>query len=339
MSHIISIEGSDMEFSCGDDEFVLDAIENGNYAIPYSCRKGVCSSCEGKLVRGRLQVRGQGLQEGPVSGVRFCQARPLGDVEISPQWIRKDDLPARKKLTARIAKIDYPAEDVAVLTLRLPIGQRAVFKAGQYLRVFLPGGAGDSRNYSMANPPRKNDQVELHVRRVPGGAFSDAILRDLSKGDTLDIEVPFGQFGIEEGDGDTILLASGTGFAPIKSIVEDLIDHGNDRPVRLYWGANKIADLYHLALAQKWAEKFGWFSFVPVVLEPEGEWSGKTGFVHRAVLEDFPDMSRCRVYACGAPAMVNAAATDFANVANLPASSFHCDIFEPSSDHAAEHTQ
>lgn len=330
MTFTISVAGSDIAVDCEDGETVIDAVERAGYTIPYSCRKGVCSSCEGRIVHGEASVRGQGVRSGPADGVLLCQARPHGDIEIDPAWIRKAELVSRKTFDAKVARIARPAPDVAVIRLRLPIGLRAPFAAGQYLRIVLPDG--DSRNYSMANPPQKNDAIELHIRHVPGGKFSESVLAGLEKGGSLKVEMPFGQFGLSDSGAPAVLLASGTGFAPIKSIVENAIQSGATRPMRLYWGVNTEADLYMADLAAGWAEKHEWFAFVPVVSSPSAAWNGRTGFVHRAVLEDFPDMSGVEVYACGAPVMIEAAMADFSAEAGLDGGAFFSDAFVPSGD-------
>lgn len=327
----VSIASSDISFGCKADETILDAAERAGFAIPYSCRKGVCSSCEGRLISGDVMVRGQGGRRGPAEGVLFCQARPHTDVEIAPVWIRNQTPIARKVFRAKVWQISRPIPDVAVIRLRLPIGQRAVFSAGQYLRVLMPGG--DSRNYSMANAPHRSDEVELHIRQVPGGMFSQRTLPNLAKGSSLEIELPYGEFRLSENDDvPAILLATGTGFAPIKSMIEHNIRCGSRRRLHLYWGANTEADLYLRELPQSWAEKHDWITFTPVVSMPSGVWAGRTGFVHRAVQEDYPDMSALEVYACGAPVMIDAARRDFGASSKLRSSAFFSDAFVSSGD-------
>lgn len=326
MTYQISITGEDIAFDCEDGETVLDAAERAGFAIPYSCRKGLCSSCEGDITKGAAQVRGQGRLAGATRDVLLCQARPLSDLEIAPRRIRKAERVTRKIFDAKIRKIERPAPDVAVVHMRFPIGNRAVFQAGQYLRVIMPDG--DSRNYSLANPPHKNDGAELHIRHVPGGKFSETILTGLEKGAMLSLELPYGDFTLSENNDQTaILIATGTGFAPIKSIVEHQIKQGATRPLHLYWGANTQGDLYMQALAQKWAQTYDWFTFTPVLSNPGDDWSGRTGLVHLAVLEDHPDMSQSEVYACGAPIMITSAQTDFCAQAQLKKTAFYSDPF------------
>ncbi len=328
----VSIPASNISFDCAANETILDAAERAGYAIPYSCRKGVCSSCEGGLISGDVMVRGQGARRGPAQGVLLCQARPHTDVEIAPAWIRESAPIARKVFNAKVWQVSRPIADVAVIRLRLPIGQRAIFAAGQYLRVLMPGG--DSRNYSMASAPHKSDEIELHIRQLPGGVFSQTILRGLEKGSSLEIELPYGEFCLSEGDAQAILLATGTGFAPIKSMVEHSIRTGATRRLHLYWGANTEADLYMQELPRRWAEKHDWFTFTPVVSSPSPAWAERTGFVHLAVQQDYPDMSGLEVYACGAPPMIEAARRDFTAASKLRPDAFFSDAFVSSADPA-----
>lgn len=331
LSFTITVSNKNITFDCATDETVLDATERAGYSIPYSCRKGVCSSCAGDLVSGQAVVRGQGVCTGPMSGVLLCQARALSDLEISPTRIRSAEMIQRKIFTAKVSKIERPAPDVATIHLRLPIGQRATFRAGQYLRVLM--GDGDSRNYSLANAPQKSDGAELHIRHVPGGKFSEHILARLEKASTLDIELPYGEFTLnDERDCPAILIATGTGFAPMKSIIENNIRLGLTRPFHLYWGANTETDLYMHDMVRNWAETHAWFSYTPVVSNPSVQWNGRTGFVHRAVQADHPDMSGLEVYACGAPIMIKSAQRDFRAESALRDDAFFSDAFVPSGD-------
>jgi CDP-4-dehydro-6-deoxyglucose reductase/3-phenylpropionate/trans-cinnamate dioxygenase ferredoxin reductase subunit len=328
LTFTISVPGQGISLDCAEGETVLDAVERAGYSIPYSCRKGLCSSCEGRLLSGQVTVRGQGLRNGPADEVLFCQARPQSDLEIEPVRIRKVDYIERKLFAAKVRKIERPVEDVAVIQLRLPIGRRAIFRAGQYLRVIMPDG--DSRNYSMANAPQRNDEVELHIRHVAGGKFSESRLATLAKGDTLDIELPYGDFSLSEQQTPAILIATGTGFAPIKSIIESCIKLQSARPVHLYWGGRTPADLYMKDLVERWSAQHPWFNFTPVISRPPETWCGRTGHVHLAVLEDHRDMSDCEVYACGGLRMIETAQRDFTGSSGLKADAFFSDAFVPS---------
>jgi len=336
MNFQIAVEGSDIAFGCDAGETVLDAAERAGYSLPYSCRKGICSTCAAELRQGRVDLRSKQI-DGPVSEVLLCQAKPHGNISILPKRISRHDPAARKTVAANVFRVSRSADDVFTLMLRFPAGIRARFKAGQYLRVKMSDG--DTRNFSMANAPRESDGVQLHIRRIPGGQFSEGVLARLQKGDKLNVEIPFGEFYLRTGtDRPIVCLATGTGFAPIKSIVEDLFVRGNTRPVRLYWGGRRRQDLYLANLAEKWTGRAPWLIFIPVLSEPDADWRGATGLVHEAVLRDVPDMSGWQVYACGNPAMIRGAERDFHARGALPDGQFFADPFVASGNpDTAEH--
>jgi NAD(P)H-flavin reductase/ferredoxin len=328
MTFQIAIDESAIAFGCEPGETVLDAAERAGYSLPYSCRKGICSTCEAGLRHGKV-ASGASQMAAPAGGVLLCQARPQTDIVIHPKRIDRHDPTARKRITARVYRVGRPADDVFTLMLRFPAGIRARFKAGQYLRVSMPDG--DTRNFSMANAPRESDGVQLHIRRIPGGQFSEGVLARLAKGDKLTVEIPYGEFYLRTGsDKPIVCLATGTGFAPIKSIVEDLIARGNTRRVRLYWGGRRRQDLYLLDVTDRWSARVPWLTFTPVLSEPDADWSGAAGLVHQAVLRDIPDLSGWQVYACGNPAMIRNAEQDFQALGGLPDGQFFADPFVPS---------
>jgi NAD(P)H-flavin reductase len=195
------------------------------------------------------------------------------------------------------------------------------------LRVFLPDG--DTRNFSMANAPAESDGAQLHIRHVPGGKFSEEILARLHQGDKLKIEIPYGDFFLRESHKQMVLITTGTGFAPLKSIIEDMIRRGEKTSCRLYWGGRTEADIYMRELPAKWAGRHQWFSFEPVLLAAGPLWRGRRGLVHEAVLQDFPDLSQHQVYACGNPLMVRRAKSDFSAQRMLDPDDFFSDAFVP----------
>lgn len=309
------MSGKDIEFDCPEGKSVLDAALEAGWEIPYSCRRGACESCRAPVASGEFI--------GPAAfngDALLCQALPRSDLEIAPREIRRLDPNARKRVKAKVYRLERPAPDVAVLQLRFPAGVRVKFQAGQYLEVIL--GDGSRRAFSMANPPQQSDGALLHVRILPGGAFSDQALGALKGGDAVEVELPFGDFHLREGGKPALLVAGGTGFAPMKSIVEDAMRRNIGRELVLYWGARARAGLYAEALVRKWP-----FRFVPVLSDEA--WEGRTGLVHAAVLEDFPSLAGHEVYACGAPAMIDAARRAFVTERALPPDAFYCDPFTP----------
>jgi NAD(P)H-flavin reductase/ferredoxin len=325
MTFTVRVAQSDIAFPCEPREFVLDAAERAGYSMPSSCRKGVCSTCEARLLDGEVEQRGRGRRTARDGTALMCRSQPRADLTIRPKRFERIDIFRRKTITTRIFRLARPAPDVTILTLRFPIGLRAPFKAGQYLQVVMEDG--DRRNFSLANATRDNDGAELHIRHVPGGKFSQGILSKLSVGDPLRVEVPYGDFYLRASERPVILLASGTGFAPIKSIIETAIHTGNRRPMLLYWGGRKREDIYLFDVPARWTQRWPWFSFTPVLSEPSGSWTGRVGLVHNVVREDHPDLSATDVYACGNPLMVSAAQRDFVGSQGLPEAQFFADAF------------
>jgi NAD(P)H-flavin reductase/ferredoxin len=330
MSYQIRVAQSDIEFECAEGTTILDAARKGGYELPYSCRNGICGSCKGHLVSGSVDIpatsEALSAEERDAGYTLFCQARPTSDVEIGARSITKLDPNAHQTVDAKVYKLTRVADDVTLLQLRFPTGKRVRFKAGQYLQVLMADGS--RRSYSMANPPHQNDGVQLHIRHLPGGRFSSYLEATAAAGDMVKVEMPFGDFYLRENTGKPLVfVASGTGFAPIKSILEDMFKRGApQRPVTLYWGARRKADLYQYELPEKWAKQYPGFRFIPVLSE-EDDGASRTGFVHRAVVDDFPSLAGHEVYACGVPAMITAARKDFAGLCGLPADAFFCDAF------------
>jgi NAD(P)H-flavin reductase/ferredoxin len=325
MTHQVAIGHSDIAFPAEPGETVLDAAERAGYALPYSCRKGVCSTCEAALRAGSVEL-GSHTIEGPKSAVLLCRAKPVSDIVVHPRRIERRDVSATKVIDAWVFRLNWPSEDIATLLLRFPVSIRAKFKAGQYLRVQSPDGT--ARNFSLANPPQESDGAHLHIRHIDGGRFSEAVLKRLKRGDRVRIEIPFGDFFLREDSARPIIcLATGAGFAPVKSIVEYLIRRESTRRVKFYWSGRHAGDLYMRELPEKWAAKWPWFDFTPVLTAPDAAWRGRKGLVHRAVLEDVPDLSNYPVYACGNPLMIRKARADFVRDGGLPEDQFFAEPF------------
>jgi CDP-4-dehydro-6-deoxyglucose reductase, E3 len=240
------------------------------------------------------------------------------------------------KMPCRVMRILRPAPDVAVLQLQLPANQAFQYRAGQFVEFILRDGS--RRSYSMANAPHKlgtPPAIELHVRHMPGGRFTDHVFEAMKEKEILRMEGPFGSFFLrEDSERPVVLLASGTGFAPIKAIIEHMQFKQVARPAALYWGARSRADLYLHDWAMQAAAQTPNLTYVPVLSEPRPDdaWTGRTGFVHRAVMADLPDLSGHQVYACGVPAMVDAARRDFVTQCALPAEEYYADAFTSEAD-------
>lgn len=312
MSFKVRIEPSGHEFEVDAGESVLEAALRQGFAFPYGCRNGACGSCKGKVLDGEVDYPGgppPALTEVDTEyGIAvFCQALPRTDLRIEVREIgAAKDIPV-KVLPCRIAALERLAHDVMQVKLKLPVTERLQFLAGQYLDILLRDGR--RRSFSIANPPHDDAFMELHVRHVPGGHFSGWLFEQAKVKDLLRLEGPLGSFFLREDSArPVILVAGGTGLAPIKGIIEHAIAEGVTRPLHLYWGVRAVRDLYMDALARSWAEAHPNIRYTPVLSEPlaEDDWQGRTGYVHTAVLEDFADLSEYEVYASGPPPMVQA---------------------------------
>lgn len=330
----VTIKPSNHHFTVSGDETILDGALREGFNIAYGCRNGSCGSCKGKLLGGSVDYGSYSSSalldlEKKNGYALFCQAKPLTDVEIECREISAiKDIQVRT-LPCRVQKLERLAPDVMMIHLRLPANERLQFLAGQYIDILTKSGL--RRSLSIATAPHDDDVLHLHLRNY-GGPFSLYVFNTLKEKDILRLEGPLGTFFLrEDSDKPMILLASGTGFAPIKSIVEHAIHKRVQRPMTLYWGCRVRADLYLHELAERWARDHG-IRYVPVLSEakPEDHWTGRTGFVHRAVMEDFPDMSGHQVYACGAPIVIESAQRDFTAQCKLPPDEFFSDAFTPS---------
>ncbi|WP_343587283.1 CDP-6-deoxy-delta-3,4-glucoseen reductase [Herbaspirillum sp.] len=341
MSFQVTVQPSGRQFTCDEGETILNAAIRAGVGLPYGCKNGACSSCKGKLVAGQVehgphQERALSANDEKLGFSLFCCAKPQSDVTIEAREVAGvGEFPIRK-LPVRVAALEKKADDVIVLSLQLPANDRLQYKAGQYVEFLLRDGK--RRSYSMANAPHKDEHMSLHIRHLPGGLFTDQVFSTMKERDILRIEGPLGTFFLrEDSDKPIVLLASGTGFAPIKAIVEQLEHAGSQRPVTLYWGGRRPQDLYMHELCEAWARALPAFSYVPVVsdAQPEDNWNGRTGFVHQAVMADFPDLSGHQVYACGAPIVVESAKRDFVAQCKLPEDEFYADSFTSEADLAS----
>jgi len=335
MSSQITIQSTQHAFRAADGETILEAALREGYVIPYGCRNGACGSCKGKILSGEVEY-GK-YQEQALSDAEkqqgyalFCQAHPLSDLVIECREINAAKDIQIRTLPCRVQKMERVAPDVMVVELKLPASERLQFLAGQYIDILMKGG--QRRSFSMANAPHDDGALQLHIRNY-GGPFSEYVFQRMKEKEILRFEGPLGTFFLrEDSDKPIVLLASGTGFAPIKAIIEHALHAGITRPMTLYWGGRRPDDLYLHSLAATWARD-GKLKYVPVLSEaqPEDAWTGRTGFVHEAVMADLPDLSGHQVYACGAPLMVEAAHRDFTTRCGLPENEFYSDAFTPAS--------
>jgi CDP-4-dehydro-6-deoxyglucose reductase len=341
MSFQVTVQPSGRQFSCEADETILTAAIRAGVGLPYGCKNGACGTCRGRILSGEVTHSAHQVKALPPADAErgfslFCCARPHTDVEIEAREVLGIGEFPIKKLPTRVAKMERLTDDVIVLSLQLPAAERLQYRAGQYIEFMLKDGK--RRSYSMANAPHVGEHITLHLRHLPGGVFTDHVFNTMKEREILRFEGPLGTFFLrEDSDKPMVLLASGTGFAPIKAIIEQTLHEDSKRPIALYWGGRRPQDLYMHALCEEWARTVPNFTYVPVISDaaPEDAWQGRAGFVHRAVMEDLPDLSHHQVYACGAPAMVDAAKADFTAICALPADEFYADAFTTAADMAS----
>ena len=328
----ITLQPSGHTFRAESDETILEAAMRQGIGLPYGCRNGACGSCKGKLVSGdfdygQYQERTLRPEEKAAGKALFCVGKARSDLTLEVREIGgAGDMPVRT-LPCRVEKVEKPAPDVAILSLKLPAQERLQFLAGQYLDILLKDGR--RRSFSMANAPHRDDFIELHIRQVPGGEFTNYLFNEMRDRAILRFEAPLGSFFLrEESTKPIIFVAGGTGFAPIKAVIEHAFHIHTDREMVLYWGCRSRADLYLPALPAQWAAQHPNFTFIPVLSEPKPEdnWNGRTGLVHQAVLDDFDGLAGYQVYACGAPVMIDSARAAFV-ARGLPEDEFFADSF------------
>jgi CDP-4-dehydro-6-deoxyglucose reductase len=332
MTHKVTLRPSGHTFEVPEGKNVLQAGLDAGHMLPYSCRAGVCRTCRGTIVEGKVDygmVHATYLPDSDKAKgyALLCQAKPLSDLVVE---VREVQGVRPRLIPCRVERLERPAPDVAVIGLRLPMNENFRFLAGQYIDLLLK--EGKRRSYSLATLPSTAGvtALEIHVRHTPGGLFTDHVFGNLKVRDLLRFEGPLGSFYLREDSSKPIvMLASGTGFAPIKAMCEYAREKNIARPITLYWGGRLKRDLYQMEAAQAWPH----VKFVPVLSEER--WEGRGGFVHRAVMEDFPDLSGHQVYACGAPIVVESARRDFSAQCRLPADEFFADSFLTEADKAA----
>ena len=346
MSFEVTLIPSGRHFKVPAGATLLSAAHGADIAIPYSCRAGACRTCRGRVIHGQVDhghVHPHYLsEEERLQGYTFlCQAQALSDLVVEVQILDLLASVRRRMTPARVMEIRRVAPDVVILRLKLPMNEDLVFLAGQYLEFLLSNG--ERRAYSIASAPsiEGTASLELHVRYTPGGLFTEHVFNGLNVHDLMRLEAPLGTFFLrEESSKPIVFLASGTGFAPIKSMLHYAAQKNMDRQMTLYWGGRTRADIYDVEWVQAYAAANPGFMFVPVLSEPTPDcvWSGRTGFVHHAVMDDFDDLSGHQVYACGAPVVIESAKRDFVEKRGLSAAEFFADSFLDASDKARART-
>ncbi len=339
MTFNVVIQPSGHTFEIEAEETILEAALRHGFAFSYGCRAGSCGSCRGKVISGRFCYEDD---EKPIALSEydektgmcvFCQAYPLSDMELEVRETAGTSDIVIKTLPARVVKMEKLAPDVMRLFLKLPIVERMQFFAGQYLDILLNDGR--RRSFSIANAPHDDESLELHIRHVEGGSFTTYVFDEMKEKELLRVEGPLGNFYLrEDSDRPLLFIAGGTGFAPIKAIIEHAIAENIQRPIRFYWGARNQASLYLPALVESWQASLSKFEYTPVLSDSDGDtqWQGNTGMVHEAVLQDISDLSAYDVYASGPPIMIEAISNTF-TASGMNSAHFYYDAFNFAEDH------
>ncbi len=330
--HKVTIKNSGHTFDVRPSQTVLQAAIEAGINLPYGCRNGACGSCKATLVAGKVMhddYQGSAMSDAELAAgnTLLCCARPLEDLTIECREVGGLAGIKPRILPARVAKKEQLAHDVIALHLQLPASERLQFKAGQYIEFILKDGK--RRAFSIANAPHDNEFLQLHIRVIAGGVFSEYVEKELQEKAILRLEAPFGSFFLREDSNKAIIfVAGGTGFAPVKGMIEHMLYNNIQRDIILYRGARQLRDLYMHDLCEKWAKLTPNITYIPVLSEPDNadNWQGRTGLVHQAVLHDFKALSNYQAYACGAPAMVDIAHQTFVQQ-GLEADEFFSDAF------------
>jgi CDP-4-dehydro-6-deoxyglucose reductase len=339
MPHFVTLKASGKRFRVDAGETVLEAARRAGLALPYSCLAGVCGSCKATLIEGecvypRNPPSALNAAERMRNQVLLCQAVPASDLLIAAREVASvADIP-RRVLTLKIIDKSLLGNDVARLILMSARGERLRRLPGQYLDVLLADGK--RRAFSIANAPHDKDTIELHVRRVAGGGFTTSVFDDMQPGAQLRIEGPLGTFvPREDSERPMLLMAGGTGFAPVKALIEHFLHLGTRRPMTLYWGVRDADDLYLRGLPERWAREVPTFRFVPVISDNALAGGLRSGLVHEALLEDHPDLAGFDLYMSGPPTMIDAGRRAFVE-AGLPEEHLYYDSFDYAPDVIAE---
>ncbi len=334
----VTVQPSGRAFAVNAQEAILPAAIRQGIGMPYGCKDGACGSCkcrklEGVVVHGPHQSKALSEEEEAAGYILTCCGVPQTDVVLESRQVTDESAFPIRKMPSRVISLEKKSHDVMVVKLQLPANDTMRYHAGQYVEFILRDGA--RRSYSMANAPHNGPAVELHIRHMPGGKFTDHVFTAMKEKEILRVEGPYGSFYLrEDSDKPMILLASGTGFAPIKAVIEQMQFKGIERDAILYWGGRRPGDLYLDDWVQARLAEMPRLRYVPVISNalPEDNWTGRTGFVHKAVMEDFPDLSGHQVYACGAPIVVDSARAEYESVAKLSAEDFFADSFTTEAD-------
>ncbi|ADU92148.1 CDP-6-deoxy-delta-3,4-glucoseen reductase [Taylorella equigenitalis] len=342
MAHKVLIESTGDEFLVNEGANIIDAALDNKIVLPYSCRTGSCGTCKGRVVSGNYKLADSAedliTDEEAVEGYALlCSVIPLSDMVIHPTDVKKAGDIEIKKVPVRVSELTKLSDDVMKVKLQTPATEPFKYLPGQYIDLLLKNNV--RRSYSLASKSSENSQIELHIKHMPGGLFTDHVFgagaTEMKVREILRIEGPLGTFYLrKDSDAPIIFLATGTGFAPIKAILEDMVESGIKRSSTLYWGGRNKKDIYMMDFCKNFEAQHNWFKFVPVLSNPDASeaWDGRVGYVQEVALQDYPSLEGFEVYACGSPTAMESAKNAFELVGNLHPSKFYADLFISQAD-------
>ncbi|GKX55005.1 CDP-6-deoxy-delta-3,4-glucoseen reductase [Leminorella grimontii] len=323
MSHIIKIFPSSVEFSGKEDESILDSALKAGIHLEHSCKNGDCGVCESELLAGEA-VDSTGRVFGQGERILTCNCKPRTDLQLQAHYFPELAGQLKKLVPCKVSSSYLVSDDVMKLKLRMPPTANIGFLPGQYVDLQYKGV---TRSYSIANSNEK-EGIELHIRNVPNGQMSSLIFSGLQENTLMRIEGPCGTFFIRDSNRPIIFLAGGTGFAPVKAMVEHLVQKQTTREIYIYWGMPRAKDFYS-TLPNEWSEQYKNIHYIPVVSDDDQTWDGRKGFVHHTIIQDFDSLEPFDIYACGSPVMIDASKRDFI-AKNLSIDNFYSDAFTAS---------
>ena len=333
MSYLVTLTPSNHQFSVDPNETILDAALRQDISLPYGCQSGACGACLCILTTGEVSYpsgKTTALEGEAENACLACQGVPKSDLELHIEEIKTDDLIEVQNLPCKIIEKTLLCHDVIKIVLKLPDEKSLVFRAGQYLNFILDDQR--KRAFSIANAPHNDDFIELHIRHVDGGSFTDKAFNELKEKDIMRIEAPLGQFTFDsDSPNPVIMVAGGTGFAPLKAMIEHAIHIGQTKPIILYCGVRAQRDLYMQETLENWQKDYPNIQCISVLSEPDDDWKGRTGFVHQAVVADYPNLSIFDIYMAGPPVMCQSAKKAFLE-AGLNTDKLYSDPFEFADD-------
>lgn len=320
MNYDVKIQPGDLSYIASKEDTILDAALANKLFLEHSCKKGDCGLCTVTLLSGSVKSK-QGCitSQGEILA---CSSYPVSDLSIRANFY--PDLAEIQCVTlpCKIVSQIFLAPDILILTLRYPSTIKFDYLPGQYIDLIYKGVR---RSYSIANTQTDSAGIELHIRLIPNGEFSQLLRHESGIGQMVRIEGPKGTFFVRKSSSPIIFLAGGTGFAPIKAMVELLLETKEDRNIYIYWCVAN-SESFYTSLPYSWAEKYNNIRYIPVVSGEDKEWNGRKGPVYQVIVNDFHELSKCHVYACGSPDMINNAKKMFIS-SGLDPLNFYADIF------------